>query len=55
MAKIDEHQGKRCLMIYYYMVEKALQKIKKKTLIETFDDTKILIDTDNKLSDGIKL
>ena len=27
----------------------------KKILIEKFDDTKILIDTDNKLSDGITL
>ena len=31
MVKIEEHKGKKCLMIYDYMVDKALQKVKKNT------------------------
>ena len=31
MVKIEEHKGKKYLMIYDYMVDKALQKVKKNT------------------------
>ena len=36
-------------MINYNILDKVLDKIKEITGIEKFDDTKILIDTDDKL------
>ena len=42
-------------MVDDYMLNKALDKIKKIIAIEKFDDTKILIDTDDKLPDDITL
>ena len=38
-----------------YMLDKVLEKIKEIISIEQFDDTKILIDTDDKLPDDITL
>ena len=46
---------KKCLMIDDYMVEKVLDKIKEKIGIWKFEDTKILINTDDKLSDETTL
>ena len=40
---------KKYLMINYNILDKVLDKIKEITGIEKFDDTKILIDTDDKL------
>ena len=42
-------------MVDDYMLDKVLNKIKNITDIEKFDDTKILIDTDDKLPDDITL
>ena len=42
-------------MINYNILDKVLDKIKEITGIEKFDDTKILIDTDDKLSGDITL
>ena len=42
-------------MVDYYNVDKVLDKIKKIIGIEKFDDTKILINADEKLSDDITL
>ena len=57
MWKIEEHEGKEktYLMLDYYIVDKALDKTKEIIGIEKFDDTKILINTDNRLSDDITL
>ena len=52
MVKTEEQEY---LMVYDYMVDKALDKIKERIGIDKFDDIKILIDTDNKVSDGITL
>ena len=38
-----------------YILDKVLDNIKKIKSIEKFDDTKILIDTDDKLLDDITL
>ena len=51
MEKIEEHEGKKYLMVDYYIVDKVLDKIG----IEKFDDANILISSDNKLSDNITL
>ena len=40
-------------MVDDYMLDKALDKIKEIMVIEKFDDTKILINADDKLSDDI--
>ena len=45
----------KVLMVDDYMLDKVLNKIKNITDIEKFDDTKILIDTDDKLPDDITL
>ena len=47
MGKIDEHEGKKYLIIDDHMINEALDKIKKMD-IEKFDDSKILIDMDDK-------
>ena len=53
MGKIEEHEGKT--NSYDYMLDKVLYKIKVIIGIKKFDDTKIFIDTDNKLPDEIAL
>ena len=56
--EIREHEGKKrkkYMMVEDYMVGRVLNKIKKIIDIEKFDDTKILIETDDKLSDDINL
>ena len=55
MEKIEEHEGKKYLMVDDYIIDKVLDKIKEIIRIEKFDDTKILIDTDDKLPDDITL
>ena len=42
-------------MVDDYMTDKVLEKIKEIIGLEKFDDTKILIDTDDKLPDNITL
>ena len=42
-------------MIDDYILDKVLEKFKKIIGVEKFDNTKILIDTDNKLLDDITL
>ena len=49
VEKIEENEKKKYLMINYNILDKVLDKIKEITGIEKFDDTKILIDTDDKL------
>ena len=49
IGKIEEHKGKKFLVVDDYMLGKVLDKIKKTIDIEKFDDTKILIDMDDKL------
>ena len=55
MRKNEEHKGKKYLTDDDYILDKVLDKIKEKVRIVRFDDTKILIDTDNKLPDYITL
>ena len=55
MRKNEEHKGKKYLTDDDYILDKVLDKIKEKVKIVRFDDTKILIDTDNKLPDYITL
>ena len=42
-------------MVHYNILDKILDKIRKIIGYEKFDDTKFLIDTDNKLPDGVIL
>ena len=53
MGKIDEYERKTYFMSDDYMLGRVLGKIKEIAGIEKFDDTKILIDTDDKLSADI--
>ena len=53
MVKIEEHEGKKYLIVNNYIVYKVLCKIKEIIGTEKFDDTKILINRDDKLSDEI--
>ena len=53
IRKIEEYKGKKYLMVDYCMLDKELGKIKEIIGIEKFDDTKILIDVDDKLADDI--
>ena len=55
MGKIKEHERKKYLMIYDYMLHEVLGNIRETIGIEKFYDTKILIDTDDKLPDYITL
>ena len=55
MGKTEEHEEKKYLMINDYMLDKLLDIIKETIGIEKFDDTKISIDTDDKLPDYIYL
>ena len=51
MGKIEEHEGKKYLIVDDYIPGKVLGKIKEIIGIEKFDDTKFLIDTDDKCCD----
>ena len=53
IGKIKENIGKKYLMVNGYMLNKVLDKIKETIRLGKFNDTKILIDTDNKLPDYI--
>ena len=53
MGKIKEHEGKKYLMVDDYVLDKILDKIKEIIDIEEFDNAKILINTDDILSDDI--
>ena len=53
MRKIEEHEEKKYLVVVNYMLDKLIDKIKEIIGIDQFDNTKILIDTDDKLPDGI--
>ena len=55
LEKIEEHEEKSFLIVDNYMLEKLLEKIKEIIGIDQFDDTKVLIETDVKLPDGITL
>ena len=55
MGNIKEHEGKTHLVVDDYVLDKVLDKIKKIIDIKEFDNTKILIDTDDILTDGITL
>ena len=55
VGKIEEHKGKMYLMVDDYMPNKVLYKTIKIAGIEIFDNTKILIDTNDKLPDDITL
>ena len=52
-GKIEEQERKKYMMVNDYMLYKVLYKIKYRIGIEKFDDTKILIGTDDKLPDNI--
>ena len=52
MGKAKEHK-KKYLVIDDYVINKLLDKIKEIIDIEKFDNTKILIETDDKLPDDI--
>ena len=55
MRKIEEHKLKKYLMVDDYILNKVLHKIKEIIVIEKFDDSTILVDTDDKLLDYITL
>ena len=55
MGKIEEHEGKKYLMVNDYMLDKVFDKIKETIGIVKFDDAKIFIDIDNTLLDYITL
>ena len=42
-------------MVHYNILDKMLDKFRKIIGYEKFDDTKFLIDTDDKLPDGVTL
>ena len=52
---IEEHGGKKYLIVDDFMLDKVLNKIREIISIEKFDNTKILIDTDDELPDDIAL
>ena len=53
MRKVKEHEGKKYLMADEYVLDKVLDNIKEIIGIEKFDDTKILMNTDDKLTNDI--
>ena len=55
MGKVKQHEGKKYLMIDDYILDKVLDKIKEIIDRKKFDNTKILIYTDDKLPDDITL
>ena len=50
---VEEREGKKYLVVYDYMLDIVLDKVKKIIDIKNFDNTKILIGTDDKLPDDI--
>ena len=55
IEKIEDHEGKNYLMVDDYILNKVLDKIKEIIGVKKFHNTKILIDTDDKLSNDITL
>ena len=55
MQKIEEHGRKKYFMVDNYMVDTSLDKINEIIGIEIFDDNRIWINIDDKLSDNIIL
>ena len=55
MQKIEEHDRKKYFMVDNYMVDTSLDKINEIIGIEIFDDNRIWINIDDKLSDNIIL
>ena len=53
MGKIEKHEGKKCVMVADFMLDKVFDKIKEIIDIKKLDDTKFLIDTDDKLLNNI--
>ena len=54
-GEIKEHDGKKYLMVDDYMLNKVLENIKETEGTVKIDDTKILIDINDKLTDYIIL
>ena len=50
---MGKHEGKIYMMVNDYILDKVSDKIKEAILIVKFNDTKILIDKDDKLPDYI--
>ena len=48
MGKIEEHEGKKYLIVDGYMLDIVLDKIKETIGIKNSDYSQILIDLDNK-------
>ena len=55
MGKIEEHKGKKYLMVYNYMLGKLLDQIREKIGLDKFGDFKILMERDDILPDNIIL
>ena len=55
IGKIEEHEGKNICWLMIICQTKYQIKLKKKQTIDTFDDTEILIDSDDKLPGDITL
>ena len=53
IGKIEKYEGKKYLMVDDYILDILLDKIKKFTGIKKIDNTKILIDTDDKSPEDI--
>ena len=53
MRKTKEHEWKRYLMVDAYILNRVLDRIKERVSIEEFDNTKILMKTDDKLPRNI--
>ena len=55
MGTIEEHEGKKYLMVDDSMLDKVSDRVKEIIDIEEFDNTKILINKDDKFPDNITL
>ena len=55
IGKTEEHEGKKYLTYRDHLLDKILDMIKEIIDIEKFDDTKILVTTDDELPDNIIL
>ena len=55
MGKMEENERKNSLMVNDYMLDNIFDKIKETIGIVKFDDTKILIDWDEKLLNYVNL
>ena len=53
MRKIKKDEGKKYLMVKNYELDKVLEIIKEMVGIEKLDNTKMLVDTDDKLPDDV--